>query len=331
VIPRPFPAETGIVRRGIGRFIVGRAVRGALFVLIVSSAALMLTRLAPGDHLADFGVNPTAVAAERHRLGLDRPWSVQYADWLAHAIRLDFGTSLAYRRPVRTLVVERAANTALLGLVALAAATLFGLVAGTVSGGGQGGPLAAVIGGLSVALLSVPPIVTSFLLLLAAAVSGLLPVGGFPSSGSTGIAAAADRVRYLILPSLALALPLGASLERLQSRAIRTALAHPAIRAAQARGLGADRILWRHALRLSLPSVLSVYGLVLAAVLSGSFVVEVVMSWPGLGALMYEALLARDLFLVAGCAAAVSLFLTIGVMASDIALAIADPRRESHG
>jgi peptide/nickel transport system permease protein len=85
--------------------------------------------------------------------------------------------------------------------------------------------------------------------------------------------------------------------------------------------------LWRHAFRLSLGSVLSIYGIVVATALSGSFAVEVVMSWPGLGALMYEALVARDLFLVAGCAVAVSAFLAFGVFVSDLALAAADPRR----
>jgi peptide/nickel transport system permease protein len=75
--------------------------------------------------------------------------------------------------------------------------------------------------------------------------------------------------------------------------------------------------------------VLSIYGIVVASVLSGSFAVEVVMSWPGLGALMYEALVARDLFLVSGCAVAASTFLALGVFASDLALAVADPRRES--
>jgi len=95
VIPAAAPAETPNVRRGIGRFIVGRAVRGALFVLVVSSAALTLARLAPGDQFVDFGGNQAAADAERHRLGLDRPWAVQYADWLSHVVRLAFGTSLA--------------------------------------------------------------------------------------------------------------------------------------------------------------------------------------------------------------------------------------------
>ena len=315
------------MQRGFARFVLGRALQGVLFVLIVSSTALVLTQLAPGDHLSDLGADPTIVAAERHRLGLDRPLIVQYGSWLGRAALLDFGTSLKYRRPVSTLVAERAANTVILGGCALVLGTAIGLMVGTLGGAGRGGVAMAVVRAVSVGLLSVPPLVTSFSLLLAAAATGWLPVGGFPLGSGTLVRALAHDSRYLILPTLALALPLAASLERLQSVAVREALAQPSLLAARARGVGRDRLLWRHALRLSLGSILSIYGIVVGSVLSGSFAVEVVMSWPGLGALTYEALVARDLFLVAGCAVAVSSFLAVGVFASDVALGIADPRR----
>jgi peptide/nickel transport system permease protein len=309
--------------------VVGRAVQAVLFVLMVSSAALLLTRFAPGDGVGTLGANPARVAAERHRLGLDRPIIVQYGAWLGRAVRFDFGTSLAYRRPVRTLVAERAGKTVLLGTCALIAATATGLTVGTLAGAGRGGPWLMVARGASIVLLAVPPLLTSFALLLLAAWSGWLPVGGFPAGSPTWAGAFSEHLRYLLLPTLSLALPLAASLERLQAGAIREALAQPALLAARARGLSANRVLWKHALRLALGSVLSIYGIVVATVLSGSLAVEIVMSWPGLGALMHEALIARDLFLVAGCAVAVSSFLAAGVLASDVALALVDPRREA--
>ena len=138
------------------------------------------------------------------------------------------------------------------------------------------------------------------------------------ATGGSIAAALAAHARYLVLPTLAIALPLacvaGAAAGHRDPRGPGAAVGP----AARARGLGADRLLWRHALRLSLGAVLSIYGIVVASVLSGSFAVEVVMSWPGLGALMYEALVARDMYLVAGCAAAVSTFLALGVFASDL-------------
>ena len=317
------------MQHGFGAFVLRRAAQGVLFVVLVSSAALLLTRLAPGDPLSEFGAEPAVVEAERRRLGLDRPFAVQYMSWLTRAARLDFGQSLKYRRPVVTLVAERATNTIVLGGCALTLATALGLLVGTLAGAGKGGAAMAGVRAVSVALLSVPPLVTSFALLLAAAVTGWLPVGGFPRDSGTAVGVLVHHTRYLLLPTLALALPLAASLERLQTAAISDALAQPAVLAARARGLGPGRILWRHALRLSLGSILPIYGVVGATVLSGSFAVEVVMSWPGLGALMYEALVARDLFLASGCAVAVSVFLSIGVFASDLALAAADPRRGS--
>ena len=186
--------------------------------------------------------------------------------------------------------------------------------------------LAVATRGLSFVMVSIPALVTSFGLLLLASRTGWFPVGGFPSGGDQ--TTLLDLLRYLTLPAIALALPIAATLERLQSQALSEALDEPCMRAAQARGCSSRRVIWRHALRLSLKPVLAVYGIVVGSVLSGSFAVEIVMSWPGLGALMYEGLVARDLFLVAGCAAAGATFLALGILASDLALAIADPRVE---
>jgi peptide/nickel transport system permease protein len=319
------------VHRGLVSFIAKRILQAVLLVFVVSSSALLLVRLAPGDHLSGFDTDPAVVAAERHRLGLDRPLAIQYVEWLGRAVRLDFGESLKYRRPVRLLVTERAANTILLGTSALLLATLVGLPIGIITGS-QGGLFATLARATSVVVLSVPPLVTSFALLLVALATGWFPVGGFGmgTGPDDWFAAITDRGRYLVLPTLALALPIAASLERLQSRAMRDALAEPCIRAALGRGLSGERLIWRHGLRLSLAPVLGVFGAVTGSVLSGSFVVEIVMSWPGLGALMYEALVNRDLFLAAGCAAAGSVFLAAGVLAADIALVLIDPRVEDR-
>jgi peptide/nickel transport system permease protein len=309
------------VRQGFLRFLFRRSAQAVVLVLLVSSASLWLIGVAPGDHLAGFDLSPEAAAAERQRLKLDRPFIVQYGAWLGRAARLDLGQSLKYGLPVTTLIGERARNTALLGAAALLLATVLGIPAGIVTGS-QRGPLAAAARAVSIVFVSLPPLVTSFTLLLLASRTGWFPVGGF-TSGAAGIL---DTVKYLFLPCLALAIPLAATLERIQSQALRDALDEPSIRAAIARGCSPSRIVWRHALRLSLPTVLAVYGVIVGSVLSGSFAVEIVMAWPGLGALMYEALVSRDMFLVAGCAAAGAAFLAAGVLGSDLALALADPR-----
>jgi peptide/nickel transport system permease protein len=297
----------------------------AVLVLVVSSAALWLIAAAPGDHLTDIDIPPETAEAERARLGLDRPFLIQYGEWFRRVLVLDLGESLKYHRPVQDLVWERGANTALLGMTALLLATVVGIPAGIWTGS-SGGLGAAAARGASMLLVSIPPLVTSFVLLLLASYTRWLPVGGFGALSGDDAGGLFDVLRYVLLPSLALAAPVAAALERLQSQAMREALDDPSVQAARARGCSPARLVWRHALRLSLKPVVALYGVLVGTVLSGSFVVELVMSWPGLGALTYEALVSRDLYLVAGCAAAGSLFLALGVLASDLALAWVDPR-----
>lgn len=301
------------------RFIARRILRAMLLVLAAASAAMLLVHLAPGDSFASFDVDPAFAAAERARLGLDRPFAEQYLDWLARAARLDFGESARFHRPVAALLGERIGNTMLLGAAALLVALGLGLPAGVLTGSRPGSAAARPVRAASLLLIATPPLVTALVLLLVATESAWFPAGGL--SGSA--------VRYLPVPALALGLPIAASLERLQSRAIRDALADPSIAAARARGVSFRRATWVHALRLSAPPVLGVIGIVIGTVLSGSFVVEIVMSWPGLGGLMYDALLARDMYLAAGCASAAALFLAIGIVTADVTLAVLDPRTAS--
>jgi peptide/nickel transport system permease protein len=317
-------------------YLLRRLLFAAALVFTVSSGALLLTRLAPGDYAADalgIGASRERLADLRAKYGLDRPIADQYGDWLAGTLRFDFGRSLAYDRPVADLIPERAANTAILASAALIVATLVGLPLGIVSGSRQGGALSGLIRAGSVVLLSMPPLLTSLLLVFAAARTGWLPVGGMQSgpwagawSGSGGGAALLDLLRHLVVPALALALPLAAMFERLQSEAMHEVLGQPYVAAALARGVPRSRVMWRDALKAALVPVASVYGLVVGSLLSGSFAVEIITTWPGLGRLMLEALRARDVYLVAGCAATGSLFLACGTLLSDAALALVDPR-----
>jgi peptide/nickel transport system permease protein len=130
----------------------------------------------------------------------------------------------------------------------------------------------------------------------------------------------------MVVPVLALALPIAAMFERLQAQAMTETLEQPFVLATLARGVPRRRIVWRDALRAALRPIASVYGLVAGTLLSGSFAVEITTAWPGLGRLMLDALRARDVYLVAGCAAAGSIFLAAGTLLSDAALAAVDPR-----
>jgi ABC-type dipeptide/oligopeptide/nickel transport system permease component len=294
-------------------FFLRRAAAALVLVFLVASGSVLLAQLAPGDYAAQFGRSPEQIAADRHRLGLDRPVLEQYATWLGRAVSLDLGESFQYRQPVGALVRARAANTALLALTALVVATAIGIPWGVATGSGRGA-IARVLGGASLVLLSVPPLIGSLLLVTIASRTGWLPVSGMGGPA------------HFVVPTLALALPVAAMLERLQSQSLRDALARPSSAAARARGIPEWRVVWRHGWRQSLAPVLAIYGVIVGSLFSGSFTVEVVTAWPGLGQLMLSALMARDTNLVAGCAAAGAVFLAAAILASDAVHALTDPR-----
>ena len=308
-------------------YIARRTAFAVFLVFAVSSAALVLARLAPGDYVTtSLGIDARRETIEqaRERYGLNRSIGEQYRDWLVRAAQLDFGRSLIYDRPVADLIPERAANTAVLAFTALLAATLVGLPLGVITGSRRGGAVPWAIRAVSLILLSMPPLLTSLFLVFVAARTGWFPVGGMSAAGAPN-GATLDLLRHLVVPAAALAMPLAAMFERLQAQAMSDVVGQPYVLATLARGVPRSRVVWRDGLKPALRPVAALYGLVIGTLLSGSFAVEVITAWPGLGRLMLDALRARDVYLVAGCAAAGSLFLAAGTLMSDAALALVDP------
>ena len=289
-------------------FAVRRIAAAVAFIAIVSLGAMTLGRLAPGDEAV--GKTAGEIAAMRQIAGLDRPLFTQLGVWLAGVAQLDLGTSSVYRRPVRGLVLERALATAELASLALAAATLLGLPLGIWTGARPRSLATWMVTPVSVALVACPPIVLALGLLVIAVWTGWLSA----SPGS------------LALPVIALALPIAATLERIQSQATSEAMTAPDLTAAAARGVPPMRLIWIHAARQSLRPVLGIYGVIIGSLFSGSLAVEAVTSWPGLGRLMVDALMSRDVFLVTGCALVGATFIAIGNLLVDLVRAWVDPR-----
>ena len=215
--------------------------------------------------------------------------------------------------PVRELSPERAANPASLAVTALLLASLLGLPLGVLAGSRRSGAISGLIRSASMILLSMPPLLTSLFLVLVAARTGWLPISGMRSASAPADGALLDLLRHRVVPAAAIALPLAAMLERLQAQSMSEVLGEPFVLATLARGVPRSRVVWRGALKA-------------ASLLSGSFAVEVITAWPGLGSLMLQALRTRDIYLVAGCAGAGALFLACGTLVSDVALAAVDPR-----
>ena len=321
----------------MARFLARRLLFAAILIALTSSSALFLARIAPGDMTSQLGpfASPVEVESTRTRFNLDRSPISQWGLWVSRAMRLDFGESFLYNRPVAPLVVRAAGNTALLGVVSLLLATLAGVSLGVFTGA-RSGTLPMLVRSVSLVCVSLPPLVTSLALVFLAARTGWLPAGGMVSSTAsdqTWSAWMLDVLRHLPLPVLALALPMAATFERLQSQSMADAVHQPFVLAAIARGVPATRALLRHAWPSSLRPICGVYGLAIGVLLSGSFIVEFVTAWPGLGRLTFEALRARDVYLVAACAASGAAFLALGTMTGDLLLAAADPRvrQESVG
>jgi peptide/nickel transport system permease protein len=315
----------------MARFLIRRLIFALVLLAFSSSAALLLTRMAPGDVTSQLGPFPSAAEVERTRarFDLNRSPVAQWGRWATRAIRFDFGDSFLYNRPVGPIVIRAAGNTVLLASAALLVATLTGISLGIFTGSRRGGTVAACVRGMSLVFVSLPPLLMSLLLVFIAARTGWLPAGGMVSAGAVNPSWGAwvvDVAWHLPLPALALALPIAATFERLQSQSMSEAVHQPFLIAAIARGVPRTALVWRHAWPVSVRPLCAVYGLVIGALLSGSFIVEYVTAWPGVGRLMYEALRARDIYLVAACAAMGAGFLAFGTFVGDLLLAAADPR-----
>jgi peptide/nickel transport system permease protein len=315
------------------RFVLRRFAYGALITLAVSALTFAMLELAPGEFFDDLktdaSVGAGAITAMRQEHGLTDSAPVRYVRWLGDVVRGDFGLSLAHRAPVAPLLWERARNTLLLTVPALFVAWLIALPLGLWTARHRGRVFDRVCSGATSALLALPDLLIGLLMLLVALKSGLFPTGGMFSPGSADSDAAArmrDLAMHAVLPLCAIVLStLPTILRHVRSSAIDAAHA-PAVRAAQGHGIRGWRLDLRYVLTIAANPLISLAGLSIAALLSASLLIEVVMSWPGLGPLLVEALLARDVHVVLGASMLATLFLVGGNLVADLTLLAVDPR-----
>ena len=306
---------------------------GLLLLAGVSLLSFVLVELAPGDYFAEMRLDPriseATVHALRSRYGLDRPLPERYGRWLASLAKGELGYSFAYGQPVGPLLWPRLRNTLLLTVTATALAWLLAVPLGTWWATRRRGPADAALTGLTAMLLALPDLVLVLGLLLLAVRTGWFPTGGMVSLGHEQMpwgARVKDVAFHLVLPVAALVLGIVPALVRYVRASVADALAAPFVRAARAHGIPERRVLFRHALPAAANPLVSLFGLSLAGLLSMSLLVEVVMSWPGLGPLFLEAILARDFHLVLGPVLASTFLLLGGNLLADLLLAATDPR-----
>ena len=315
------------------RFLLRRAGHAAFLLLGVSVLAFLFSTLAPGNYFDDMRLNPQISAerlsALRAEYQVDRPMALRYARWVGALVRGDLGFSFAYNLPVAPLLWTRARNTLLLTGTATVLLWMLALPLGVWSAESLGRPSDIALSWATAVLLVIPDLALALGMLVLAVRSGWLPSGGMVSVGFDGFSAlqkGRDFASHMVLPVFVLVASALPVLLRHVRAAMAEALEAPFLRAAEGHGISRSRLLYRYALPAAAHPLIALFGFSLGTLLSGSLLVEVVMSWPGLGPFLLEAILARDLYLVIGGVLLSTFFLVAGNFVADLLLYWADPR-----
>lgn len=318
------------IARTIGRTSL-HALPTALGIIILS---FLLLQLAPGDAVDVLAGEAGSASAEgmaemRARLGLDQPVVHQLLVYLGNLAHGSLGWSVRYNMPVVDLIGDRLPGTLLLMATALTLALVIGVTLGALMAAFEGRLVDRLLSVLSLIFYSVPAFWIGLMLIVLFSIKlGWLPSGGSETIGSsaTGLAALFDKLRYVILPALSLALFYVAIYARLTRVAMIEAKSQDYVRTARAKGLSGRRIIVRHVLRNALLPVTTVAGMHAGGVLGGSVVIETVYGWPGLGRLAYEAVMGRDFTVLLGILLFSSLLVIFANVLVDIIHGLLDPR-----
>jgi peptide/nickel transport system permease protein len=319
----------------VGPWLARRVVQAFVTFVLALTLLFGLMRLAPGDPIqrleGDRPMSPQEIARLRERFGVDQPIWRQYRTFLGGVARGDLGTSIEYTRPVVTMLRERLPATVLLGSTVILVNFSLGIWLGVRQARRRGSREDRL---LTVASLAGHAIPSFWLGLILAWLVGVrlrwLPSAGLsnPLLGSDTplLAKAEDVAAHLVLPALTLILVTLAGTMRFQRGAMLEVLRLPYIVTARAKGIAESRVTWRHAWRNAVFPMVTLFGLWLPLLVTGSVFVEWVFAWPGLGSLAANAAGNRDYPLLMGVAVLAGALLVGSSLATDLAYAVLDPR-----
>lgn len=316
------------------RYILQRLLLMVPMLILVSMITFGISKLAPGDPVTmrmanDPSMTQERVAAERKRLGLDKPVLVQYSIWAGHFVTGDFGESFRYSAPVKNLIGQRLGNTLVLGLSSLLITWLVALPLGVYAAVRKYSLTDKLFSIFTFTALGVPEFLLALLLLYFATHSGLLPVGGMTSPGHEDMGTLSkilDLAWHLILPTTCVSIGTVAILQRRMRGNLLDVLAEDYVRQARAKGLPEGVVIYKHAVRNAINPMITILGYDIAGLLSGFALVEIIIGWPGLGQMMLEALQAFDFPLAMAGMMIGATMLLLGNLLADLMLAAADPR-----
>jgi peptide/nickel transport system permease protein len=312
----------------VSRFLVRRLLLLVPVLMGVSVIVFLVLHLAPGDP-AEIMLGPQATQADRMRLraelGLDDPLHVQYGRWLGHVVQGDLGRSLWMRRPVLGEVLVRLKATLILTGTALVLSSIGGVALGILSATRPNSLLDRASAVASLFGASMPVFWLGIVLMVIFSLTlGWLPASGMYAPYGGGDLG--DLLRHLVLPALTLAAASVTIVARLTRSAMLEVLGQDYIRTARAKGLVERRVVARHALKNALVPIVTVIGVQAGYLLGGAVLTETVFAWPGVGTLMVQGILARDIPLVQGCVLMVALTFVLVNLSVDLLYAWLDPR-----
>lgn len=311
-----------------------RRLAASIFVVwLVASGTFFLVALTPGDlasKMADPRISPAARQRLREHFGLDRPIWQRYSSWLAHAVSGDLGDSFLFRRPVREVLAQALPNTALLAGWGLFLELALGLALGLVQAYKPHSFWDRLLSGLSLAAYAMPAfLVAAVLLWLLAYTFPVFPPSHMAEPQAPGLSFwghLAETARHLALPALTVGLTGCGAVARYLRGSLLDEKRQAYMLAALARGCSKRRALLLHALPNALLPMITILGLSLPFLVSGSLVVEVIFSWPGMGQVFYAAVTARDVPLIQAGTVLVTAAVVAGNWLADVAYSWADPR-----
>jgi peptide/nickel transport system permease protein len=330
-------------------YILNRFVTMMVTLFILGLAVFLLMDLAPGDIVTQLmmqqlmggqnastraGTNERSFtaeqfAAQRAELGLDKPFYIQYFHWLNRVtVHHDLGISLISRAPVSFLIASRLFNSVLLNLISLVLITVFSFLLGVYFSTKAGTPADLGVTFFALVLHAFPGILLLILLQLFASVTGLFPVTAYPPFpfSEAPVAFTFSYAHHIFLPLLSAFLGgIGGTLRMIRATML-DQLGQPYVTSLRARGIAEWRIYFHHAFRNTLNPYITGSANLLASLFSGSLILEIIFAYPGIGRLMYEAVIQEDINLVLTNIMFISFLVLLGMVLADILLALVDPR-----
>src|SRR3954453_22879355 len=318
-------------------YVVRRLLYGVLTFFGITIAIFVLVHSVPGDpvsfYVGSHGASSLshAVLDEiRHEHHLDESLLRQYGWWLRGILTFDFGTSFIDHQPVTQRIAQRLPNTLILNGIAFLLAAAIGIPIGLWSAARSGRPIERASAVTFFLLFSLPTFWVALLLMQVFAVRlDVVPLFGMTSDEYLdlgGMMKLADRARHLVLPVVTLAYAQLALFARFSKSALTEVIRQDYITTARAKGATSSAVLWHHGIRNALIPLITLLGIALPYLISGSVIVEQIFQWNGIGRLYFEAILARDYPTVLGLSVATAMATLVASLLADLLYVAADPR-----